>query len=64
MNINWENFLSKKDLKRNKWSVEEWSKLYAQNIDDLYIRKMSTDELHKGLWLEKYGLVEPNFEEE
>lgn len=63
MNIKWEEHLSKRNLKRNRWLVEEWFKLYVQNPEEFSTKKLTTNELHEGSWLKKYGIKEPSFDE-
>lgn len=61
LDINWEKYLSRKDIKRNQWLVQEWFKLYIQNPEELGPKKLNTEDLHSGIWLKKYGLEEPDF---
>lgn len=57
----WDKLLEKKTLQRHEWLAELWTNLYFQNQDDKFIRNLSTDEIIKTRWFEKYGIKEPNF---
>jgi hypothetical protein len=58
---NWEKLLEPKALARNKWLGKTWAELYFQNLDDKFLRYLSTDEIMKTKWFEKYGIKEPQF---
>lgn len=57
----WDKLIDEKTLKRHQWLAETWRKIYSQHPNDLYIRKLSTDDLLNTKWYEKYGVKEPNF---
>ena len=57
----WNRLLKPDVLRRHKWLAQTWINLYIQNPDDEFVRKLSTDELLKSKWYEKYGIKEPNF---
>ena len=57
----WDKLIEKQTLKRNEWLSKIWTSLYFQNQEDEFIRNLSTDELLKTRWFEKYGIKEPNF---
>lgn len=57
----WEKIMDSKTLKRHKWLSELWTELYFKNQDDGFIRNLSTDEILKTRWFEKYGIKEPQF---
>lgn len=57
----WNRLLAPEVLRRHKWLAQTWINLYIQNPDDDFIRKLSTDELIKTKWYEKYGVKEPSF---
>ena len=57
----WNRLLAPEVLRRHKWLAQTWINLYIQNPDDEFVRKLSTDELLKSKWYEKYGIKEPNF---
>jgi len=61
MGYDWEKLISSKTLKRHEWLAQIWTNLYFQNQDDQYIRNLSTDEIIKTKWFEKYGIREPQF---
>ncbi len=58
---NWEKILDPKTLARNKWLGKTWADLYFQNLDDKFLRYLSTDDIMKTRWFEKYGIKEPQF---
>ena len=53
--------MESKTLERHKWLTKIWIELYFKNQDDQFIRKLSTDEMMKTRWFEKYGIKEPQF---
>ncbi len=55
----WNRLLAPEILRRHKWLAQTWINLYIQNPEDDFIRKLSTDELLKTKWYEKYGIKEP-----
>lgn len=57
----WNKLLAPEVLRRHKWLAQTWINLYIQNPDDEFVRKLSTDELLKSKWYEKYGIKEPSF---
>ena len=57
----WNRLLAPEVLRRHKWLAQTWINLYIQNPDDDFVRKLSTDELLKSKWYEKYGIKEPIF---
>lgn len=57
----WDKLLGKKTLQRHEWLAEIWTNLYFQNQEDKFIRNLSTDEILKTRWFEKYGIKEPVF---
>ncbi len=61
MGYDWEKLISPKALKRHEWLAQIWTNLYFQNQEDQYIRNLSTDEIIKTKWFEKYGIREPQF---
>ncbi len=61
VNYDWEKIMDKKTLERHKWLSKTWIDLYSQNPNDMFIRKLSTDDMIKTKWFEKYGIKEPNF---
>ncbi len=56
----WEKLLPSKIIKRNKWLGKIWAEIYANNPHDEFIRNLSTDDMYKTKWFEKYGYKEPN----
>ena len=58
---NWEKLISKSTLNRHKWLAEVWTKLYFENPGDDFIINLTTDEITKTRWFEKYGIREPQF---
>ena len=50
-----------KTLARHKWLGKTWTDLYFQNQEDQFLRKLSTDDIVKTRWFEKYGIKEPQF---
>lgn len=57
----WEKTMEPKILERHKWLGKTWTDLYFQNQGDSFLRNLSTDEIMKTRWFEKYGIKEPNF---
>ena len=57
----WEKSMDKKTLERHKWLTKIWIELYSKNPDDMFVRKLSTDDMMKTRWFEKYGIKEPHF---
>lgn len=57
----WNRLLAPDVLRRHKWLAQTWINLYIQNPEDDFIRKLSTDELLKTKWYEKYGVKELSF---
>lgn len=57
----WDKLISKETLKRHEWLSMIWTSLYFQNQEDEFIRNLSTDDIVKTRWFEKYGIKEPNF---
>lgn len=57
----WNRLLAPEVLRKHKWLAQTWINLYIQNPEDDFIRKLSTDELLKTKWYEKYGVKEPSF---
>ncbi len=58
----WQKLLGAKTVRRNEWLSKTWAKLYFENSCDEYLRNLSTDELMKTKWFEKYGVKEPSFD--
>lgn len=58
---NWEKIMEPKTLERHRWLGKTWTELYFQNQEDQFLRKLSTDEIMKTKWFEKYGIKEPQF---
>lgn len=58
---NWEKIMEPKTLERHRWLGKTWTELYFQNQEDLFLRKLSTDDIMKTRWFEKYGIKEPQF---
>ena len=52
----WQKLLGEKTVRRNEWLSKTWAKLYFENSCDEYLRNLSTDELMKTKWFEKYGV--------
>ena len=57
----WEKLIEPKTLERHKWLAQTWTNLYFENQEDQFIRNLSTDEIMKTRWFEKYGIREPQF---
>lgn len=57
----WEKTMDPKVLARHRWLVETWSNLYFSNLEDKFLRTLSTDDIMKTKWFEKYGVREPSF---
>ena len=57
----WEKTMESKTLERHKWLNKIWTELYFKNQEDQFIRKLSTDDMMKTRWFEKYGIKEPQF---
>jgi len=57
----WAKLLGQTTLKRHEWLAQIWTNLYFQNQSDEFLRNLSTDEILKTKWFEKYGIKEPNF---
>lgn len=55
----WNKLLSPEVLKRNIWLSNVWAEIYSKNPQDEFIRKLSTDDMLKTKWFEKYGFKEP-----
>ncbi len=55
----WDKLLPPEILKRNIWLAEIWAEIHKQNPQDEFIRKLSTDDMFKTKWFEKYGYKEP-----
>lgn len=60
-NYDWEKLLRPEVLKRNIWIVKIWGELHKKNPQDEFIRNLSTDDMYKTKWFEKYGYKEPDF---
>lgn len=58
---NWEKIMDPKTLARHKWLGKTWTDLYFQNLEDKFLRNLSTEEIMKTRWFEKYGIKEPQF---
>lgn len=50
-----------KTLERHKWLGKTWTELYFKNQEDQFLRHLSTEEIMKTRWFEKYGIKEPQF---
>jgi hypothetical protein len=57
----WEKSMEPKTLERHKWLGKTWTDLYFQNQGDEFLRNLSTEEIMKTKWFEKYGVKEPIF---
>jgi hypothetical protein len=57
----WDKLIGSKTLERNKWLVKVWSDLYFANQNDEFLRNLSTDDIMKTKWFEKYGIKEVKF---
>ena len=57
----WEKVMEPKTLARHKWLGKTWPDLYFQNQEDQFLRKLSSDDIVKTRWFEKYGIKEPQF---
>lgn len=57
----WAKLLGQTTLKRHEWLAEVWTKLYFENQEDDFLRNLSTDDMLKTRWFEKYGVKEPKF---
>ena len=57
----WEKVMEPKTLARHKWLGKTWTDLYFQNQEDQFLRKLSTDDIVKTRWFEKYGIKVPQF---
>lgn len=58
---NWEKIMEPKTLERHKWLGKTWTELYFKNQEDQFLRHLSTEEIMKTRWFEKYGIKEPQF---
>ena len=57
----WDELLKPETVLRNQWLVKIWGDLYRQNEEDEFLRKLSTDDMIKTNWFEKYGVKEQYF---
>lgn len=56
----WDKLLAPHILKRNIWLGNVWAEIYAKNPYDEFIRNLSTDDMFKTKWFEKFGYKEPS----
>ncbi len=56
----WDKLLAPHILKRNIWLGNVWAEIYVKNPYDEFIRNLSTDDMFKTKWFEKFGYKEPS----